>query len=61
MESYEIINFGIIELGEEFYYYNELDPKKYDQIRTTIDELKNKYALIIGIAKKNRAWERLQI
>jgi energy-coupling factor transporter ATP-binding protein EcfA2 len=52
MESYEIINFGIIELGEEFYYYNELDPKNYDQIRTTIDELKNKYALIIGIAKK---------
>jgi hypothetical protein len=52
MENYEIINFGFIELGEEFYYYNELDPKNYDQIRTTIDELKNKYALIIGIAKR---------
>jgi len=52
MESYEVINFGIIELGEEFYCYNELDPKKYDQIRTTIDDLKNKYAFIVGIAKK---------
>ena len=52
MESYEVINFGIIELGEEFYCYNELDPKKYDQIRTTIDGLKNKYAFIVGVAKK---------
>ncbi|MFZ8846785.1 MAG: hypothetical protein ACO2O6_06280 [Candidatus Hydrothermia bacterium] len=52
MESYEVINFGFIELGEEFYCYNELDPKKYDQIRTTIDDLKNKYAFIVGIAKK---------
>jgi len=52
MENYEVINFGFIELGEEFYYYNELDPKNYDQIRTTIDDLKNKYAFIVGIAKK---------
>ncbi|MEO0144805.1 MAG: hypothetical protein ABIL89_03045 [candidate division WOR-3 bacterium] len=52
MENYEIIDFGFIELGEEFYYYNELDPKNYEQIRTTIDDLKNKYAFIVGIAKK---------
>jgi len=52
MENYEVISLGFIELGEEFYYYNELDPKNYDQIRTTIDDLKNKYAFIVGIAKK---------
>jgi hypothetical protein len=46
MENYEVIDFGFIELGEEFYYYNELDPKNYDQIRTTIDDLKTNMLLL---------------
>ncbi len=36
-------------------YEMTLDPKKYKQIYTTIEEIKRKYGLIIGIAEKVEA------